>query len=40
VAKGYTQVIREDYEQIYASVAKLESVGLAAAIRKGWAMMG
>jgi len=26
VAKGFTQVIREDYEEIYASVARLESV--------------
>jgi len=28
VAKGFTQVIREDYEDTYASVARLESVRL------------
>jgi len=32
VAKGYTQVIREDYDETYASVAKLESVRLVCAI--------
>jgi len=28
VAKGYTQVIGEDYNEMYASVARLESVRL------------
>jgi len=32
VAKGYTQVIGEDYEETYASVAQLESVQLVCAI--------
>jgi len=32
VAKGFTQVIGEDYEEIYASVARLESVRLVCAI--------
>ena len=32
VAKGFTQVIGEDYEETYASVARLESVRLLCAI--------
>ena len=32
VAKGYTQVIGEDYEETYASVTRLESVRLVYAI--------
>jgi len=32
VAKGYTQVIREDYKKMYTSVARLESVCLVYAI--------
>ena len=32
VAKGFTQVIGEDYEETYASVARLESVHLIYAI--------
>jgi len=32
VAKGYTQVIGEDYNETYASVARLESVRLVCAI--------
>ena len=32
VAKGYTQVIGEDYDEIYASVARLESVRLVCTI--------
>ena len=32
VAKGYTQVIREDYNKTYALVARLESVCLVCAI--------
>jgi len=32
VAKGYTQMIGEDYDEIYASVARLESVLLVCAI--------
>ena len=32
VAKGYTQVIGEDYKETYASVARLESVCLVCAI--------
>jgi len=32
VAKGFTQVIGEDYEETYASVACLESVHLLCAI--------
>ena len=32
VAKGYTQVIGEDYEEIYALVVRLESVYLVCAI--------
>jgi len=32
VAKGFTQVIGEDYEETYASVARLESVQLLCAI--------
>jgi len=32
MAKGYTQVIGEDYKETYASVARLESVQLVCAI--------
>jgi len=32
VAKGYTQVIGEDYDKTYASVARLEFVHLVCAI--------
>jgi len=32
VAKGFTQVIKEDYEETYASVACLKSVRLLYAI--------
>jgi len=32
VAKGFTQVLREDYDKTYASVARLESVHLVCAI--------
>jgi len=32
VAKGYTQVIEEDYEETYASVVRLESVQLICTI--------
>jgi len=32
MAKGFTQVIGEDYEETYASVARLESVCLVCAI--------
>ena len=32
VAKGFTQVIEEDYDKTYASVARLESVRLLCAI--------
>jgi len=32
VAKGFTQVIGEDYKKTYASVARLESVCLVCAI--------
>ena len=32
VAKGFTQVIGEDYNETYASVARLESVRLVCAI--------
>ena len=32
MAKGFTQVIGEDYKETYASVARLESVRLVCAI--------
>ena len=32
VAKGFTQVIEEDYEEIYISVAQLESVCLVCTV--------
>ena len=32
VAKGYTQVIEEDYKETYTSVARLESIQLVCAI--------
>jgi len=32
VAKGFTQVIREDYEETYTSVARLKSVCLVCAV--------
>jgi len=32
VAKGFTQVIGEDYEETYASVTRLESVCLVCAV--------
>ena len=32
VAKGFTQIIGEDYDETYASVARLESVRLLCAI--------
>jgi len=32
VAKGYTQMIREDYDETYASMARLESVHLVCTI--------
>ena len=32
VAKGFTQVLGEDYDKTYASVAQLESVWLVCAI--------
>ena len=32
VAKGYTQVIEEDYDKTYASVARFESIHLVYAI--------
>jgi len=32
VAKGFTQVIGEDYEETYISVARLESVRLVCAV--------
>jgi len=36
VAKGFTQVIGEDYEETYASVARLKSVWLLCAIAASW----
>jgi len=32
VAKGFTQILGEDYDETYASVARLESVRLVCAI--------
>jgi len=32
IAKGFTQVIGEDYRETYASVAQLESIHLVCAI--------
>jgi len=36
VAKRFTQVIGEDYEETYVSVARLESVWLLCAIAAFW----
>jgi len=32
VAKGFTQILEEDYDETYASIARLESVWLVCAI--------
>jgi len=36
VAKGFTQVIGEDYKETYVSIAQLESVCLVYAIVASW----
>lgn len=38
VAKGFTQMMGEDYGEMYASVACLESVCLVCAITASWGM--